>query len=58
MGGTRRQADGGLDLRSEVLEGLGDCADARAARHAGHADRDAAGGWHDGGLGVFATSTT
>lgn len=46
MGGTRRQADGGLDVRSEVLEGLGDGADARAARHAGHADCDAAGGWH------------
>lgn len=44
VGGTRRQADGGLDVRSEVLEGLGDGADARAARHAGHADRDAAGG--------------
>ena len=46
MGGSRRQADGGLDVRSEVLEGLGDGADARAARHAGHADCDAAGGWH------------
>ena len=44
MGGTRRQADGGLDVRSEVLEGLGNGVDARAARHAGHADRDAAGG--------------
>ena len=46
MGGSRRQADGGLDVRSEVLEGLGDGADARAARHAGHADCDAAGGCH------------
>ena len=47
MGGARSEADGGLDVGPEVLDGLGDGADAGAASHSGDADSDIRGG-HDG----------
>ena len=47
VGGARGEADGGLDVGPEVLDGLGDSADAGAARHSGDADSDIRGG-HDG----------
>mmetsp|Transcript_27754 Transcript_27754/g.65146 ORF Transcript_27754/g.65146 Transcript_27754/m.65146 type:complete len:198 (-) Transcript_27754:54-647(-) len=47
VGGAGSEADGGLDAGPEVLDGLGDGADAGAARHSGDADSDIRGG-HDG----------
>ena len=41
VGGARSEADGGLDVRPEALDGLGDGADAGAARHSGDADGNA-----------------
>lgn len=41
VGGTRSEADGGLDVGPKVLDGLSDGADAGAARHSGDADGDA-----------------
>lgn len=46
VGGARSKADGGLDVAPEVLDGLGDGADAGAARHSGDADGDAIRGGH------------